>query len=152
MASLSVTALKLRQPILATLLADRGMSGALLMALGAHLSATALGWPGFDCPIRASTGVPCPGCGLSRASTAMLHGQWGQMAQYHVFAPLFLIAFIFIGMAAVLPKPAQMVLAQRMAHVEQRTGMVAVTLIIFVMYWLGRLLWLRESFVNLILK
>ena len=44
----------------------------------------------------------------------MLHGQWEQMAQYHLFAPLFLIAFIFIGMAAMLPKPAQMALAQRM--------------------------------------
>lgn len=55
---------------------------ALLLAAGALvLDATGVG-----CPIKWATGVSCPGCGLTRAWLACLHGHLRQALAYH---PLF---------------------------------------------------------------
>ena len=50
----------------------RGLNGLLvLLILGALAYASALLF-GWNCPIKYLTGVPCPGCGLSRALAALL--------------------------------------------------------------------------------
>lgn len=143
---------KLDTPILAALLGERKVSAAIILGLGTHGAALALGLPGFDCPLRAAIGVPCPGCGLSRAGQALLQGQWVTMAQYHLFAPFFAIAFMLIGVSLVLPVRLHGQLVGAVARFERQTRLVAITLILLVMYWLVRLLWLRESFVNLIVS
>lgn len=38
------------------------------------------------CPLRAVTGIPCPGCGMTRAYLSLLRGDWQAAWQYH---PLF---------------------------------------------------------------
>jgi hypothetical protein len=44
------------------------------------------------CPIRATTGVPCPGCGLTRATMALLSGDLAEALHWHplvfVLAPI----------------------------------------------------------------
>lgn len=39
------------------------------------------GW--ILCPFRALTGYSCPGCGMTRACTAALHGQWWHSLGFH---------------------------------------------------------------------
>ncbi|MCE9589196.1 MAG: DUF2752 domain-containing protein [Planctomycetes bacterium] len=41
------------------------------------------------CPLRALTGVDCPGCGLTRSFCAMAHGHLAQAASFHWLGPLF---------------------------------------------------------------
>ena len=57
-------------------------SFAVLAALfaGAYLSASILGW---GCPVQHFTGVPCPGCGLSRALFALLRLDFAAAFRYH---------------------------------------------------------------------
>lgn len=43
---------------------------------------------GIGCPIRYVTGAPCAGCGMTRAWTQVLNGNWTQAFSYH---PLFWI-------------------------------------------------------------
>ncbi len=38
---------------------------------------------GAVCPLVAFCGIPCPGCGLSRAAFCLLTGRWQQAWQYH---------------------------------------------------------------------
>ena len=43
----------------------------------------------LPCPLYVSTGLYCPGCGLTRAAYALLHGQVGRAFGYNLFFPLF---------------------------------------------------------------
>ncbi len=45
------------------------------------------GLPGFSCPLRALTGIPCPTCFLTRATCASLRGDFGDAIQLHAFGP-----------------------------------------------------------------
>ncbi len=40
------------------------------------------------CPMAALTGRPCPGCGLTRATLALLHGHLVEGLRFHPLAPL----------------------------------------------------------------
>jgi hypothetical protein len=40
------------------------------------------------CPSRALFGLPCPGCGLTRATMAALGGDFAGMLHYHPLAPI----------------------------------------------------------------
>lgn len=51
----------------------------------------------ISCPIRALTGVPCPACGLTRATEAFLKGDAATAFYYH---PLFPLAWAVFGLIA----------------------------------------------------
>jgi hypothetical protein len=44
--------------------------------------------PGFSCPMRALTGIPCPTCFLTRATALALHGDVADAVRVHAFGPL----------------------------------------------------------------
>ena len=63
-------------------------------AIAPWLSLTYLtmkGWlpwlPGFSYPIRHLSGVPCPGCFLTRSVSLALTGQLSDSLEYHVLGP-----------------------------------------------------------------
>jgi hypothetical protein len=60
------------------------------------------------CPFHAATGLWCPGCGLTRATHALLHGHVMTALGYNVLTPLLfgLIAWSWLGrMARALGRP-----------------------------------------------
>lgn len=61
----------------------KGMCGLLVllaMTAAAFVSSSVLGW---GCPLQHFTGIPCPGCGLSRAVVALLRLDFGLAFRYH---------------------------------------------------------------------
>ena len=50
------------------------------------------------CPLASTFGVPCPGCGLTRATLALLHGNVRAALHFHPL--VFLLAPLFIGFMA----------------------------------------------------
>ncbi len=45
--------------------------------------------PGFTiCPLRRMTGLPCPGCGMTRALAHLAKGEWSAAIHDHPLAPL----------------------------------------------------------------
>ncbi|WP_225322927.1 DUF2752 domain-containing protein [Synechococcus sp. RSCCF101] len=46
------------------------------------------GLPGWECPLRSLTGVPCPSCFLTRATSATFRGDLESAVSLHAFGPL----------------------------------------------------------------
>lgn len=54
----------------------------------------------ISCLFRRWTGIPCPGCGLTRACLAILRGDWGAAFRYHPMfwsLPVFMLFYFFDG-------------------------------------------------------
>ncbi len=65
------------------------MTGRALRLAGGGAALFVLGWLGVPiCPMAAVTGHPCPGCGLTRATLALLHGHLREAVALHPVAPL----------------------------------------------------------------
>ena len=65
--------------------------------LGAFLGGFALAlWTEFPlCPMARSFGIPCPGCGLTRATLALLRGHVHEALHFHPL--VWLLAPLFVG-------------------------------------------------------
>jgi len=67
---------------------DRSMAAAPFLGVAALLAIN----PGDDgptiCPIALVTGVPCPGCGMTRAASALIRGDIALALDYHPLIPL----------------------------------------------------------------
>lgn len=83
-------------------LRDLALAGSALGCLGVAVAApTATFEDGpVICPFRLLTGLPCPGCGLSRSWSALVHGDLGEALAQHAFGPL-LFALAIAALVAV---------------------------------------------------
>jgi hypothetical protein len=52
----------------------------------------------FECPMRAALGVPCPGCGMTRATHLLAHGDLTAALHMH---PLVLVLLPWTGLLLV---------------------------------------------------
>jgi type IV secretory pathway VirB2 component (pilin) len=49
------------------------------------------------CPFKMATGLPCPGCGITKSFISIYQGDWLKSLSYHLFGPLaFVLSFIVI--------------------------------------------------------
>lgn len=75
--------------------------GVTALAVAALLSpATVAAGPEL-CPFRRMTGLPCPGCGLTRSWVALAHGDLGSAVAFNLFGPVFMAAAVIVTVAAV---------------------------------------------------
>jgi len=51
------------------------------------------------CPFKLTTGLPCPGCGITRASAAFLHGDVAASLYYHPLGVPLVLTAVVIGLA-----------------------------------------------------
>lgn len=102
---------------------------------GTHL----MGWSLFPCVFASTTGLPCPGCGMTRATAALLKGQWGPAMNYHPFSPGFLAMGALVTWTALTPKHWSDPVARWMKRVEQRTFLPLLFLVCAFIYGLIRM-------------
>ena len=93
------------------------------------------GWhpalPGFSCPLRALTGLPCPTCFLTRATAAALHGRFIESVNLHAFGP--------IAAAALLAWSAQALWTRRLVPQGLKDTHLVVAALLLLLYWAGRM-------------
>jgi len=71
-----------------------------ILALAAWMDPTpeSVSWLGFEVPIlcvfRRVTGIPCPGCGLTRSFAFFMHGDWMSALQANLLSPLVFLAVV----------------------------------------------------------
>jgi small basic protein len=107
------------------------LAGFGVLQVGLHMA----GLPGWVCPFKAVFGIPCPGCGLTAAMDQLLHGDVRAALQTHFFAPVFLVAFLVIFAATLLPGFLRDKMVAGIDRFERRTGMTAWVLSILILYW-----------------
>lgn len=75
-----------------------GMLAFLLCAYVTSWSINRSGLPGVVlCPLRASTGLPCPSCGFTRGFVAIAHGEMSVATQLNVLSiPVFIMGVLLI--------------------------------------------------------
>jgi len=113
-----------------------------LLAVAAALFGVAV-WSDFPlCPIAGSLGVPCPGCGLTRATLALLHGDWQSALRFHPLVWLLLPVFVgFVGIASweMLRDSSGARAARRFNWTGRGTTTVALALLVLTFgVWLAR--------------
>ena len=141
---------QLFSPIMASVMRKRTETLVITGVAAAQAALVASGLPGWPCPVRYLFGIPCPGCGLTRAVGALLRGDWHASLALHAFAPLFLIALALIAVAAVLPERPRRSLVYTIETIEHRTGITFLLLVCLMLYWLIRLLFFPETAARLI--
>jgi uncharacterized protein DUF2752 len=73
--------------------------GLVALCAAAALDPTAVEHGPVLCPFRLVTGLPCPGCGLTRSWVYLAHGHWGESFTANPFG---VVALLFV-VVAVLP-------------------------------------------------
>ena len=95
--------------------------GAGALVAGAALLAThdpsAPGSAFLACPFHQTTGLWCPGCGLTRGCYALLHGRLGTALSFNVFTPVVVVAIVVAWVAWM-----QVAWGHRPIRVPERVG------------------------------
>lgn len=127
------------------------MAAASLCALaGLQAVSVRAGAGGWACPFYGGLGVPCPGCGLTRACVALLRGDVRQALALHLFAAPAAAFALLLAAALTLPGGARHALLSMVEAIERRTRLTQFLLIGMVCYWLVRLALGGQAFAGLI--
>ncbi len=130
----------LTKPWFSSILATPMASRSITAMAGLQLAAQALGFSFWECPSKAAVSFPCPGCGLTRASVALLHGDWAEALHMHAGAPVLLLCLSLIFLAALLPEKLRIRLSSRIAAIESKTGVSTLVGGAMLLYYLARLI------------
>jgi hypothetical protein len=140
---------KTNQAVIASLLNNPTEIKVMVLMGILHLFLELGGFSGWSCPILLATGVPCPGCGLTRASAALLKGDWRSMASLHIFAPVFLAVLVLTGVIAFLPDELRALVIDRIELIEHQTNLSLIILLSLFLYWGLRLIFNPSGYIAL---
>lgn len=130
----------MRLPVVfAPLLRERAVCLALLGTCMGLVIANAFGISLWKCAFRETTGLPCPGCGMTRGMSALVRGHWRDALHFHPFAPLFAIAAAIMLLSGVLPEAKRIRLVEGIGWLERKTGFAFLTLMALMAYGLWRM-------------
>ena len=85
------------------------------------------------CPSKAVSGVPCPGCGMTRSVTNWMHGDVSEAMRYHPFGWAAVVVAAWFAIKPVLPRAVRRMDQLRVVRVA-----AIVFLLIFVGYGVVR--------------
>ena len=117
----------------------------ILLGLSAMFVTSALWQPSDDgiilCPFRAITGIPCPGCGMTRAFCALAHGHILRAIRYNALSPFLFLAAIIAWMGAAAAALNLQGVRERLARIPRPTPFISkLALALVVIWWIVRLI------------
>lgn len=122
----------------AALVQQRGFTwacaGVAMGLLGLNLTGLLL----FPCPFLSLTGLPCPGCGLTRSCLCLLHGDLPGSLGYHAFGPLVVLIGLTGLAGSLLPAASRIRFIAFLQVWDQRLHFTQLTFAGLVIYSLTR--------------
>src|SRR6267142_2850775 len=106
---------------ISSILRDRKFALVFAGGVGLQIGLGALKLHPWQCPIFSSTGVPCPGCGLTRAIELLLQGELRASIHFHAFAPIFLFFGAGLVVLMLLPKAISRPIVHKAEVLERQT-------------------------------
>lgn len=122
-------------PLLRQVVLCRGLTVTMAVLGAFHLLGFSL-WP---CLFANVTGIPCPGCGMTRATGALLRGEWSAAVRFHPFAPGFLLLALMVAFVAVAPRKLRNGVVLIIERIEVKTRAPTLFLLAAVIYGLLRM-------------
>lgn len=138
------------QPTLTAILRNRRFGLLMTGALGLNVVAILLHLPSWECAFLRVTGLPCPGCGLTRACMLLLRGEVAASVKFHAFAPIFVLFIATMIMCTLLPRTVTGPFINKAETWERQTGITIMILGGLILYWLARLFLFPTEFAQLI--
>lgn len=130
-----------RWAVASYLIRERGLGLAMTGGGGLYGLTALLGWHWFRCPFKSLTGHPCPGCGMTRASLAMIRGDWAAMVRFHPLAPFFVLFWTVVGLGLVCPaawRPSYLSRLEKIEHATRWPLWIGIALLVYSLTrWLG---------------
>jgi hypothetical protein len=105
---------------------------------GVQLACTHFLHFGLPCAFHASTGLPCPGCGLTRSVLTLLRGHPEDSFLLHPFGPPLFLAMLFALVVGILPQAPRSRIAGVVESFELRTGILPLLFVAFMVVWVLR--------------
>jgi hypothetical protein len=127
-------------PILGPLVRNRQAMIVLASVTVVQVILTTAGNIAWQCPVKSTLGVPCPGCGLTRAMVLFAQGHWKAAIELHAFAPIFFGIGIFLVVGSILPAGLQQKVADQIAAFERLSGIVGLLTLSILAYWILRII------------
>lgn len=93
----------------------------------------------WQCPMHSTTGLPCPGCGMTRAFEAGLLGHLADMLAFHPLSPVIAALFALLFVSALLPDKARKPLIRLTARLEALFAPAPIILSAFIVLFICRL-------------
>jgi hypothetical protein len=121
-------------PVFAEFLAPRTVALSIAAMGAAQLGAGCLGY-GLPCGFHAVTGLPCPGCGLTRSVLALLHGHVGESLRLHPMGPVLFCGMCVIVACGFMPRRLRQQIVAGVAAVERRTGVATWLFMLLLIVW-----------------
>ncbi len=102
--------------------------------VGTHLAGVSL----WTCPFLSLTGLPCPGCGLTRSCGCLLRGDLAQSFSWHAFGPLIFLIGLTGFAGSLLPDVPRRRFAAMLQHWDTRLRFTPLLFAGLVIYTLTR--------------
>jgi hypothetical protein len=101
------------------------------------------------CWFHAWMGLPCPGCGLTRSGSSLIHGNIAQAIRYHPFGLIVTPFLLGMGLIGLLPGGARMkARAGMVSHADLFERMFVIVLFLLVAFGLVRLVGAYEGWIK----
>ena len=126
-------------PVLGPLMQHRWIIVVLAALTAMQVALSAAVTIAWQCPLKSTLGVICPGCGLTRAVVLFAQGHWKAGFDLHAFAPVFCGIGILLIIGSILPTGLRHKFAHRVAAFERRTAIVALLSLNLLIYWILRI-------------
>lgn len=127
----------LGKPVLTPMVASAGLCRAMVATTAMIMLGALWGIPLWQCPLLGATGVPCPGCGLTRSVALLVRGDFVGAVRQHAFGPVALCGWgVFAVSAGATPRVRERICLW-LGEFEGRTKVVQILLVLLLLCWIA---------------